>query len=146
MPRQCFHCQQWLADGEEHDCWTTTEAALTSGLTPDLREAYERMRETAVDLGEQRVYASHNSIMFARRHCYFFVRPQRKWLELCIFLGREVDTAPVRKITPTSKTKFAHFVRVTHRDEIEGPLVRWLAEAYVFAGEAKSSPKARAKS
>ncbi len=146
MPRQCFHCKKPLADGEAHDCWSTTEEALTQGLSEDLREAYERLRESAVDLGEQRIYASHNSIMFAREHCYFFVRPQRKWLELCLFLGRQVEAAPIRKVTPTSKTKFAHFVRVAHRDEIEGALTKWLAEAYTFAGEAKSSRKARAKS
>ena len=27
--RECFHCKTWIAEGEAHDCWTTTEAALT---------------------------------------------------------------------------------------------------------------------
>jgi hypothetical protein len=27
--RECYHCKQWIEDGEEHNCWTTTEAALT---------------------------------------------------------------------------------------------------------------------
>jgi len=31
MPgRECYHCKQWIEDGEEHDCWTTTEAAYKS--------------------------------------------------------------------------------------------------------------------
>ena len=21
--RECYHCKQWIEDGEEHDCWTT---------------------------------------------------------------------------------------------------------------------------
>ena len=30
MPgHQCYHCKQWVEEGEAHDCWTTTEAALT---------------------------------------------------------------------------------------------------------------------
>jgi hypothetical protein len=27
--RECYHCKQWVEEGQEHDCWTTTEAALT---------------------------------------------------------------------------------------------------------------------
>ena len=29
--RDCYHCKQWVEEGEAHDCWTTTEAALTEG-------------------------------------------------------------------------------------------------------------------
>ena len=89
----CYHCKQWVAEGEPHDCWTTTEAALTQDLSEDLRDAWERFRETAADLGEQRIYASHNSIMFARASCYAFVRPKRSKLEVCIFLAREARCA-----------------------------------------------------
>ena len=67
--RECYHCKQWIADGQAHDCWTTTESALTRDLSDDLREAWERLRETAAEFGEQRIYASHNSIMFAPA-CY----------------------------------------------------------------------------
>ena len=76
--RQCHHCQQWVAPGDAHDCCTTTEAALTKGLSEDLREAWERLRETAADFGEQRIYASGHAIMFSRKTCYFFVRPKKQ--------------------------------------------------------------------
>ena len=70
MPgRECYHCKQWVEQGEAHDCWTTTEAALTADLSEDLRDAWERLRETAAAFGEQRIYASRHSIMFARTSC-----------------------------------------------------------------------------
>ena len=139
---QCYHCKQWIAKGEPHDCWTTTEAALTRDLSIDLREAWERLRETAVEYGDQRIYASHNSIMFSRTSCYFFVRPKRAYLELCIFLGRPLKVPAVRRVTPASKTKFAHLIRVAHRDEVEAPLTDWLREAYEFVGTvSKPAPK-----
>ena len=84
--RECYHCKQWVEEGEAHDCWTTTESALTRELSDDLLDAWERLRDTAVSLGEQRIYASHKSIMFSRKSCYFFVRPKRESLEVCIFL------------------------------------------------------------
>jgi hypothetical protein len=46
--RECHHCKQWIEPGEAHDCWTTTEAALTRDLSENLREAWKRLRETAV--------------------------------------------------------------------------------------------------
>lgn len=128
--RECFHCKQWIEEGEQHDCWTTTEAALTQDLSEDLRDAWERLRETAAGFGEQRIYASHSSIMFSRKACYFFVRPKRSFLEVVFFLGRTVRSPKVRQTVPASRAKVAHIVRVTHRDEVEAPLTDWLREAY----------------
>ena len=131
MPgRECYHCKQWIEDGEEHDCWTTTEAALTQDLSDDLRDAWERLRETAASFGDQRIYASHKSIMFSRRHCYFFVRPKRNFLELCVFLGRAIKAPQVRRIDRASKSKLYHIIHIKHRDEVEAPITDWLREAY----------------
>ena len=127
---ECYHCKQWIEDGEAHDCWTTTEAALTQDLSEDLREAWERLRETAAEFGEQRIYASHSSIMFSRTSCYFFVRPKKQYLELCVFLGRAVNAPQVRRVDRSSKTKLAHIIHIRHRDEVEPPVTDWLREAY----------------
>jgi Domain of unknown function (DUF5655) len=131
---QCYHCKQWIDEGEAHDCWTTTEAALTRELSEDLEDAWERLRETAVSFGEQRIYASHKSIMFSRKTCYFFVRPKRKFLELCVFLGRPLNAPQVRRVDRTSKSKVVHFIHITHRDQVEAPITDWLREAYDLSG------------
>jgi hypothetical protein len=131
MPgHECYHCRQWVEAGEAHDCWTTTEAALTRDLSDDLREAWERLRETAVEFGEQRIYASHSAIMFSRKACYFFVRPKRNMLEVCFFLARTVKARQIRRAQPASKTKVVHTIHITHRDEVETPITDWLREAY----------------
>ena len=131
MPgHECYHCKQWVEAGEPHDCWTTTEAALTADLSEDLRDAWERLRETAAAFGEQRIYASHSSIMFSRKSCYFFVRPKRNFLEVCVFLGRTVKAPQVRRVDRTSKTKIVHIIQIKHRDEVEAPVTDWLREAY----------------
>ena len=142
---QCYHCKQWVEDGEAHDCWTTTEAALTRDLAADLQDAYTRLRETVVEFGDQRIYASHNSIMFARRACYFFVRPKRSFLEVCVFLPRTIIAPQVRKAMPTSKVKVAHLLQIRHRDEVEAPITAWLREAYELEDSPKPAKPARAK-
>jgi hypothetical protein len=140
---ECYHCKQWVEEDEAHDCWTTTETALTRDLSQDLQDAYARLRDSAVELGEQRIYASHSSIMFSRKACHFFVRPKRKHLELVIFLGRPVKAPQIRKVVESSKTKRAHIVHITHRDEVEPPITSWMREAYELQD---TSASARAKS
>src|SRR5215813_2675049 len=100
--RQCHHCKEWIEQGEKHDCWTTSEAALTRDLPENLLEAWERLRETAAEFGEQRIYASGHCIMFARKTCYFFVRPRKQYLEVCVFLGRIIKSPQVRRVDAVS--------------------------------------------
>ena len=138
--RECYHCKQWIEEGEAHDCWTTTEEALTENLSEDLLDAWERLRETAVEFGDQRIYASHSSIMFSRKSCYFFVRPKAKYLEVCIFLGRPLKAPQVKTMVRSSRSKFAHLIRITHRDEVEAPVTDWLLEAYGLQDSAGAKP------
>jgi hypothetical protein len=137
----CYHCKEEVERGSAHDCWTTTEENLTRGLPEEVVDAWDRLRETAVSFGEQRIYAAHHSIMFARKTCYFFVRPKKKFLEICFFLGRTVKDRRVQKTVSTSKVKVGHLVRVTHRDEVESPITDWLKEAYDVSETLSSSPK-----
>jgi hypothetical protein len=153
---ECYHCKQWVEEGEAHDCWTTTEAALTKDLSEDLQDAYARLRDAAAELGEQRIYASHHSIMFARKAAYFFVRPKKSYLEVVVFLGRAVKAPQIKKVVESSKTKRAHIIQIRHRDEVEPPITDWLQEAYGLqdqpkptlrkaAAKAKKPPKRKAK-
>jgi hypothetical protein len=133
--RECHHCKQLIGPGEAHDCWTTTEAALTADLSEDLREAWERLRETAAAFGDQRIYASGTAIMFSRKSCYFFVRPRRSDLQVCVFLGRAVRAPQVRRAERKSGSKVVNIIHITHRDEVEPPFVDWLREAYDLPGK-----------
>ncbi len=145
--RVCYHCKHTIKEEEKHDCWTTTEAALTRDLSEDLREAWERLREAAVSFGDQRIYASHKSIMFSRKSCYFFVRPKRNVLEVCVFLTRALVAPQVRRVDRASKSKVVNTIDIKHRDQIETPLTDWLREAYMFCevlsskASGKSPPK-----
>lgn len=107
----------------------TTEAALTEHLDEDLREAWLELRHFAASLGDQRIYASHRSIMFAKSVCYAFVRPKKSYVELVIFLKRKADEGDF-KIASVSKTKFSHTFKLVHRDQVEAPLTDILREAY----------------
>src|SRR5213080_1220616 len=109
---ECHHCKQWISEGEAHDCWTTTEAALTDDLSEELKDAYERLRETAVEFGEQRIYASGTAIMLSRASCYFFVRPRRSFLQVCVFLGRAVRAPQVRRVERKSTSKLVNIIHI----------------------------------
>lgn len=135
--RECYHCKTWIEEGRAHDCWTTTERALTEDLSDDLQEAWHRLREAAAEIGEQRIYASGSCIMFSRDVCYFFVRPKKSFLEVAVFLGRPLKAPQVRRVESKTKTKFANILQIRHRDEVEPPITDWLREAYEFLDKPK---------
>jgi len=82
--------------------------------------------------------------MFSRKSCYFFVRPKKSFLELCVFLGRTLKAPQVRRVDRASKSKVYHIIHIRHRDEVEAPLTDWLQEAYelsdVVASKGDTAP------
>jgi hypothetical protein len=46
----------------------------------------------------------------------------------------------VRRVDRSSKTKLAHLIRITHRDEVEPPITDWLREAYELQDVLASGP------
>ena len=79
-----------------------TEAELIDGLDEDLRDAWHKLRDFAASLGPQRIYASALSIMFARKVCYFYVRPKKTFSKFGFschtkLKGSHTYTAPPRK-------------------------------------------------
>jgi hypothetical protein len=68
------------------------------------------------------------------------VRPKKSFLEVCVFLGRPLKHPRVRRVDPSSKSKFVHFIQVKHRDEVEAPITDWLLEAYDLAADRPATP------
>src|ERR1700687_4656195 len=68
--------------------------------------------------------------MFSRESCYFFVRPRRSFLQMCVFLGRAVRAPQVRRVERKSTSKLVNIIHIRHRDEVEPPITDWLQEAY----------------
>ncbi|MCB0411875.1 MAG: hypothetical protein KDD22_05075 [Bdellovibrionales bacterium] len=111
-----------------------TERDLIVHLNEDLQEAWQKLRDFGSSLGEQRIYASHNSIMFSKKVCYFFVRPKKKYLEVCFFLSREVPGLKSQRAAKTTE-KYYNLFKLVHSDQVEEPLTDWIREAYQFAPE-----------
>lgn len=112
--------------------WNVSEAELTIGMEEELRDAWEKLRAFASDLGPQRIYASPQAIMFSKKVCYFYVRPKKKHIEVWIFLPRKVDGLKSIPVA-TTKVKFSNMFKLVHEDEVEEPLTEWIREAFHFA-------------
>ena len=109
-----------------------TEAELIDGLNEDLRDAWHKLRNFAADLGTQRIYASALSIMFARKVCYFFVRPKKTFLEVWIFLPHKIEGLKFMS-SPAKKIRYCNLFKLIHPDQVEAPLTDWIREAFDFA-------------
>jgi hypothetical protein len=82
--------------------------------------------------------------MFARKTCYFFVRPKRSFLELNVFLGRTLRAQQVKRVIGESGRRRVHVFQVRHRDEVESPITDWIAEAYELLETAAPATRATA--
>jgi hypothetical protein len=111
-----------------------TEAELIDGLNEELRDAWQKLRDFAAGLGPQRIYASALSIMFSRKVCYFFVRPKKAFLEVWIFLPREIEGLTSMR-GPVKKVKYCNLFKLIHADQVEEPVTGWIREAFGFAAE-----------
>jgi len=109
-----------------------TEAELIDGLDEDLRDAWHKLRDFAAGLGPQRIYASALSIMFSRKVCYFYVRPKKTFLEVWIFLPRQIEGLTFTQ-GPAKKVKYCNLFKLIHPDQVEEPLTGWIREAFDFA-------------
>lgn len=110
--------------------WVTTEDVLLAGLNEDLIEAFQKLKAFAVSLGEQRIYAAGKAIMFAKKVCYFFVRPKKSYLETVIFLSESEKRPDFHSAKAVSKSKFAHTFKLVHADQVEGELTDAVHEAF----------------
>ena len=81
--------------------------------------------------------------MFSRTSCYFFVRPKRTFLEVCVFLGRAAEGPAGAPRDPASKTKVAHILQIRHRDEVEAPITDWLRQAYQWSAVPRAEAAAK---
>jgi hypothetical protein len=114
-----------------HHNLDVTEEILTNELSEDLRDAWKTLREFGASLGPQRIYASHNSIMFSKKVCYFFVRPKKSFIEVWIFLPRKIDGLKSMRGT-AKKIKYCNLFKLVHADQVEKPLTDWIREAFKF--------------
>jgi len=90
---ECHHCKQWIGPDEAHDCWSTTEAALTADLSEDLRDAWDRLRETAAAFGDQRILrVGHRDHVLAG--LLLLLRPSEAKLPAGVRIPRPCSTSP----------------------------------------------------
>lgn len=114
----------------DRESWLTTEEALTRELDADLKDAWQKFRDVALRLGEQRIYASGRAIVFSKKVCHFFVRPHKSYLEVVFFLSRAEKNPVLKRPQKVSSSKYSHAFRLVHADEVDEPLTGWLREAY----------------
>ncbi len=107
---------------------------MTAILEDEPLEAWKKLKTFAESLGEQRIYCSKKSIMFARRVCYLFVRPKKKKIEICLFLDRKVTHSAFKEIKSYSKNRYSHVVEIYHEDSVEEPLTGWIQKAWELSG------------
>jgi hypothetical protein len=85
--RKCYHCKQRIEEGERHDCWTITEAALTQDLSEDLRDAWDGCARPPFRSVISEFTPPPRSITFSRSPATSSFVRTKSFLELSVLLG-----------------------------------------------------------
>lgn len=130
----CHNCLVAYDPAAGHlNCVPVTERQLFNQFDEDLRDAYYLIKDRVSEFGDQRMYNNARASMFSRRVCYLYVRPKKKFLEVCFFLPKLLKNEIIHDGRAVSKSKFTHTVRVFHSDQIDHTILTWLREAFEFA-------------
>lgn len=108
-------------------------------LSEDLQDAWVKLKGFALGLGEQRNYAAGKAVMFSKKVCYLFVRPQARFLEVVVFLSDGKLRPGFHKVQAVTRTKWAHTYKVVHADQVEGNLTDAIQQAFQICPSSSTS-------
>jgi len=133
MPWTCPNCKRTFKNTkQEHSCVVKSLDEHFFNKEPGVRTTYDRLESTLKTFGNFQVSPVINVILFSSESTFLAVKPKSKWLDLEFVLGYKADEFPIHKTVRVSKTRFAHFVRIQHPEEVDEQLIEWIKKAYVL--------------
>ena len=121
----------YLSDLQVYFSGHGEELDLYAALFPTLEAAFP----------EARVKVQKSQISFYGKHLFAMVsipiRRKKGWPEHCLLisfgLGRQVADPRIAVATEPYPGRWTHHVVLSHPEELDGPLLAWLREAWDFS-------------
>ena len=133
MPWTCPNCVRTFKNTNQwHSCVDKILDEHFFNKEPGVRTTYDRLESTLKTFGKFQVSPVINAILFSSESTFLAVKPKNKWLDLEFVLDYQADEFPIHKCVQVSKTRYAHFVRIQHPEEVDEQLIEWIKKAYVL--------------
>lgn len=131
MTWDCPVCRrQFKVKNQSHSCEVRDPDHNFRRKTPAAREIFDKIISILNIYKTPTVSFVKNAIIVSGRSTFLAVKPRRSYVEIEFLLDEEVAEFPIHKTVRVSKHKVAHFIKLETPDEIEGPVTRWILQAY----------------
>lgn len=130
---RCPKCGRLFAKTRQsHSCAPQPVDQNFEGKPACLKEVFDELLRQVRQYGPVRTDAVKSSIHFASKHRFAAVHVLRNSLSLEFILDRKLEHQRILRSQKFGKKSYSHFVKLAHKEDIDGELMRWLRRAYAL--------------
>ncbi|MBA3899267.1 MAG: hypothetical protein H0X62_03505, partial [Bacteroidetes bacterium] len=121
---------------KSHQCEVVAVESIFENKQSHLFEIYQELLKKMKVIGNFKVTTSAKAITIytENRKGFMCLQPKNKFIDLWFYLDKSIEEFPVFKIVKSSSKKFAHFVRLEEKADVDNFLIGLLQESYDFIG------------
>ena len=115
---------------QDHSCVVIDLELHYVNKDQNVKDAFEKIKDIAMSLGNVKINSVKNAILFQAKSQFLAVKPKKNILDTEFVLDEPVEGFPIHKTVQTTKTKWAHFVRLESPEEVDEQLISWIKRAH----------------
>ena len=131
MTWSCPRCgRSFHRKDQPHSCELRDIESHFTGKSDHLRPLYELLVGRIRDFGPVKISPVKNAIIISAKTTFLAIKPRRGHLELEFLLDHPVEDFPITQSVRASMNRYAHFIKVDRREDINDQLMDWLLQSY----------------
>lgn len=129
----CPHCQRkFKTTNQSHSCLDTTIDDLFVKSPEHLILTFDALLLAVYDWEPNHIGAAKHSVVFTNKKAWLIVKPMRKELDVKFYLGTPLEDEQIHKVSPFSRNKYAHHIRLSTPEQVTPEVLRLLRLGFDF--------------
>lgn len=132
----CPLCHRnFRVSNQTHSCYSTSVEDHLEGKNDVLRECYFAFMDLIKDIGDFDIDPVKSTILLKKKSAFCAIKIKQKWIDIHFMYHSELIDPLIHKSTKFSKCRWAHFLRLTSKEDLHPQMIDWIKEARDFADE-----------
>ena len=132
----CPNCgRNFRNTNQDHSCMITDLESHFLNKQQQVIDTFVKIKNEVMKFEGVRINSVKNAILFQAKSNFLAVKPKKTHLDIEFVLNEKVEEFPIYKTFQTTKSKYAHFVRLESPEEADEQLIQWLRKAYKISSE-----------
>lgn len=127
----CPECSRTFKNThQEHSCMLTDLESHFKNKSQQVKDIFIILKNEMLSYEGVRINTVKKAILFRTNYNFLAVKPKKEFVDIELILDEEIDEFPIHKTVQTTKTKWAHFIRLGSEEEVDRQLTDWIKRAY----------------